>query len=109
MKNFKNFLLEGIFSDKVDKKALIKVREATAYINTNMVFFSNLLFKLKIKQTNDPACKTMWTDGKSIGYNKDFVNKLDVKEVVFVIIHEIMHNAQLHFLRMKGKLPYSSP
>jgi len=109
MKKYENFLItlnENWISDKVDRGALQKVRLAQAQITTKFPFFTNLLFKLTIKETNDPKCKTMWTDGKSIGYNKDFVKRLgDTRKVAWVIIHEIMHNVSLHFLRMNGRDP----
>jgi predicted metal-dependent peptidase len=51
----------------------------------------------------------MATDGNSIYYNSDFVNntltkydsqgKADVKEVVFVLCHEVLHCSMFHFIR----------
>jgi len=116
MKSYNNFIqrissqqLNEAFVDGVNTginiPALKTIRMVKTFITINFSFFSSLLSKLKIKEVNDPRCDTMWTDGHSIGYNPDFVNSLEYGEVVFVIIHEIMHNAQLHFLRMKDRHP----
>ena len=85
---------------QINKPAETKIRRCFTQILSNYGFFSDLLLQLKIMEAH-PSAKvdTMATDGKCIAYNPDFVNKLDDKEVVFVIIHEIMHNANFHFAR----------
>jgi len=80
------------------------VRRCFTQIITNYGFFAELLFQLNIIEANPGAgIDTMATDGKSIAYNADFVNKLTEPEVIFVIIHEIMHNANFHFSRQGSK------
>ncbi len=91
---------EMVNADKVDPKALNKVRRCFTQIITNFGFFAELLFNLNIMEAHpDSDIKTMATDGKSIAYCAKFVNELTEAEVVFVIIHEIMHNANFHFVR----------
>ena len=98
-------LSEMISSENIrDISALNKFRRSFTMIISNFKFFAELLFNLKIIEAKPGSrFKTMATDGKSIIYNPDFVNKLSEEEVIFVILHEIMHCANLHFARLGGR------
>lgn len=96
-------LNEVLDTEGVNKAAFNKMRRAFTMIITQFKFFAELLFNLRIAEYN--GIPTMATDGKSIVYNPQFVNGLTDAETVFVIIHEIMHNANFHFARMGGRLP----
>jgi len=90
---------------KLDDRAWKKIRKCIMVIVANYGFFADLLFNLKIKQATDPRITTMATDGLSIMYNSDFANELSEEECVFVLCHEIMHNALFHFDRGLGRDP----
>jgi predicted metal-dependent peptidase len=62
------------------------------------VFFSELSSRLK--QVVDWDCKTMWTDGLSLGFNPDFVNGLPLPQLMGVLAHETVHVANGHHIRM---------
>ena len=95
---------EILEAENVDKTALNKVRRCFTQIITNYGFFAELLFNLNIMEAAPGSgVDTMATDGKSVAYSPAFVNKLSEAEVVFVIIHEIMHNANFHFVRQGGR------
>ena len=47
-----------------------------------------------------PAINTMATDGKNIFVSSDFVSKMNDKETIFVLCHEILHIVLLHHFRM---------
>ncbi|MCF7866770.1 VWA-like domain-containing protein [Candidatus Woesearchaeota archaeon] len=96
---------EMVVSDKADRQALTKIRKCATQIVNNFGFFADLLFSLKLMEVPKDFCDTMCTDGKAIGYCADFVKKLSEEEVVFVIIHELMHNANFHFNRQGGRDP----
>lgn len=97
-------LNEAINTDVRDKNALTKIRNSFTQIMTNLGFFTDLLFKLNIVEAYpNSGVDTMATDGKSIVYSPEFVNSLAEDEVSFVIIHEIMHNANFHFARQSGR------
>lgn len=106
---FETFLTlnEIINSDNArDINALNTFRKCFTLITTNYKFFAELLFNLKIIEAHaNSGVDTMATDGKAIIYNPKFVNSLTEPEVLFVILHEIMHNANLHFTRMGGRAP----
>jgi predicted metal-dependent peptidase len=67
-------------------------------------FFGNMATRLKIAD-GSKWCKTAATDGRSIFYNRDFFTKMSVKQVEFVIAHEIMHNVFDHMSRREGRDP----
>ena len=97
-------LNEAINTDVMDQKALGTIRRCYTQIITNLGFFADLLFQLNMVEARPGAgIETMATDGKSIVYWPPFVNSLTQEEVSFVIIHEIMHNANFHFARQAGR------
>ncbi len=67
-------------------------------------FFGNMATRLKI-QEGWPELTTAATDGRSIFYNREFFTKMSVKQVEFVIAHEIMHNVFDHMGRREGRDP----
>lgn len=51
---------------------------------------------LRLRRVEDLTAPTMWTDGKSLGYNPAFVARLSDAELVGVLAHEVMHVVGLH-------------
>lgn len=78
-----------------------KFIKARAGLILDKQFFGSLALRLNAKQ--DPTCKTMWTDGRSIGYNPAYVNQLTLEQVKGVLAHEVMHVALQHATRMKKR------
>jgi len=69
-------------------------------------FFGVLILQLKkVDATNDPRIKTMATDGRHLYYHEPFVMSLKKEELVFVLAHEVMHNALEHHLRRQHRKP----
>lgn len=102
--DFKSFsLLEAYFPQtpgpgvRMDKDAFDKMRKCIFYLNAQYPFFAGLLSRLIIRENN--TRQTMSTDGYSIHYNSEFVLKHTDAEIIWVIAHEVMHNALLHFAR----------
>jgi predicted metal-dependent peptidase len=65
-------------------------------------FFGNLATRLQIKEGTD-WLPTAATDGRFIYFNREFFDKLTVKQVEFVIAHEILHNVFDHMSRREGR------
>jgi predicted metal-dependent peptidase len=63
-------------------------------------FFGSLA--LRFPWVEDNTCPTMATDGQRFYFNSQFVESITENEVKAVIIHEIMHVALMHPLRVKG-------
>ena len=78
-----------------------KITKAKNIIITDYPFFSVLMLKMKIvEEENQP---TMCTDGYKIMYNPSFVDTMDIGEVVFVLVHEVMHCALGHLWRRDSR------
>lgn len=69
-------------------------------------FFGNIACRLKlVDATDDGWCPTAAVDGRNFYYNRDFVNKLDLEETVFLVGHEVGHCVYEHFLRRGDRDP----
>lgn len=72
----------------------------------NHPFFGVLITQLrKVDATDDADVKTMATDGRHLFFNRGFVDKLKRSEVLFVLAHEVMHNALEHHIRRQSRKP----
>ena len=67
-------------------------------------FFGNMATRLQIKEAEE-WCNTAATDGRAIYFNRKFFEPLTVKQVEFVIAHEILHNVFDHMGRREGRNP----
>ena len=102
-----NKINEATFIDEVEKRkydpvAFKKVRAAVFFLNAQYTFFGGLLSRLIIRENK--GVKTMSTDGVSIHYNPKFVHELTDSEIMWVIAHEVLHCALLHFLECQVKM-----
>lgn len=68
-------------------------------------FFGSVVANVSYKE--DTTIKTAETDGKTIYYNPNFLNSLNVSEQTFVFAHEVCHVAFNHILRSEGKDEYT--
>ena len=68
-------------------------------------FFGSVVDNVSYKE--DTTIKTAETDGKTIYYNPNFLNTLNVSEQTFVFAHEVCHIAFNHILRSEGKDEYT--
>src|SRR5690606_2058679 len=86
--------------------AKFKVDKACIRIIRDHSFFATLL--LGLERAPDPGCGTMWTDGKWIGYDPEFVERTApghprtalLDKLVGAIAHEIYHVFLLHPIRL---------
>ena len=67
-------------------------------------FFGNMATRLKIEEGSE-WMGTAATDGRTIYFNRKFFEPLSVKQVEFVIAHEILHNVFDHMGRREGRNP----
>ncbi len=65
-------------------------------------FFGNMATRLKIEDGSD-WLPTAATDGRTIYFNRTFFEPLSVKQIEFVIAHEILHNVFDHMARGDGR------
>ena len=60
---------------------------------------------LRLKLVEDNMQPTAYTDGKVLGYNRYFVEKLSRDEVQFLVCHEVLHVVLKHPWRREGREP----
>lgn len=66
--------------------------------NPSAVFFTTVCFSLRMQW--EPGIPTAATDGSRIYFNPTFVLTLTPAETVFLLLHETLHVAFLHFCRV---------
>lgn len=67
-------------------------------------FFGNMATRLKIQEGWEELA-TAATDGRTIFFSRKFFEPLTVKQIEFVIAHEILHNVFDHLARREGRDP----
>lgn len=68
---------------------------------TDTAFFTTVLFSLK--HIWDNSIGTAGTNGKHIRFNIDFFMNLCEEERLFLLLHETLHVALMHMLRLNGR------
>lgn len=69
-------------------------------------FFGVLMLQMKkVDATDDPEIDTMAVDGRHLFYHSPFVLGLKKDELMFVLAHEVMHNAFEHHIRRQHRKP----
>ncbi len=84
-------------------KPIEKISKARAGLILDQPFFGSLALRLELKE--DPTCETVWTNGRVLGYNPEFIGGLTLDETKGVIAHDVMHLANCHHTRRKGRDP----
>ena len=79
----------------MDVKRKIEASRARALMD--YPFFGTILCPLPLKESKDVA--TLATDGKSIFYNEEYLEKLEPDEVMGCLLHEVLHPAFFHISR----------
>ena len=85
--------------DKIEEKLSI----AKSKLILNQPFFASIICKMPIER--DDSVGTMGTNGRWIKYNADFVDKLSMDELLFVLCHEVGHVMFVHPFRRQHRHP----
>ena len=64
-------------------------------------FFGSVVANVSYKENSN--IETAGTDGKTIYYNKEFLDKLNTDDQIFLLAHEVCHIALDHINRSEGK------
>ena len=83
--------------------AFKRVQIARTALLLDQPFFGVLALGLELVE--DTTCQTAWTDGRSLGFNPTFVEKLSHDELLAVVAHEVMHCACGHPWRRQSREP----
>ena len=83
------------------KKALDKAKIALMS-RLDTAFFTTILFSLRFSW-NTSDTKTAGTDGTTLLMNPNFFMSLNPDERVFLLVHEVLHVAFMHMMRLKER------
>ena len=78
-----------------------KIVKARSELVLDHPFFGVLALRLRLK--NDPGCETAWADGRTLGFNSEYMQKLSLEQTKGLLGHEVMHLACGHHLRRNGR------
>ena len=92
---------KGAFMSHVDP-IIDKIIVARVGLLLRHPFFGNMATRLQIKEAEE-WCNTAATDGRAIYFNRKFFEPLSIKQIEFVIAHEILHNVFDHMGRNEGR------
>ena len=101
-KKFEN--LVGPTDPKIDAQARERLVTARIGLLLKQAFFGNLATRLKLVNA-DEWLTTAATDGRHFYYNSRFVMMLKVKEVEFLVGHEVLHVVYDHLGRRDSRDP----
>lgn len=87
----------------INTRKMTKMETARAVMVQDHVFYACMV--LNTRMVEDKTCETAWTDYTRIGYNPDFIESLDLRVVVFVLAHEVMHIVLKHDARRGARDP----
>lgn len=88
------------------KQAADKILAARTALLWAHPFFGTLAVQLQtVDATDDPEIDTMATDGRHLFFHAPFVDKLTKQELMFVLAHEVLHNAFEHHVRRQSRDP----
>jgi predicted metal-dependent peptidase len=89
---------------KVDASAREKLVTARIGLLLRAPFFGNLATRMTLINA-DAWCPTAATDGRKFYYNSEFVNNLPLKQLEFLVGHEVLHAVYDHMGRRGNRDP----
>lgn len=87
-----------VTNPKTDAAARDKLVTARIGLLLKAPFFGNLATRMTLTNA-DAWCGTAATDGKKFYYNSEFVNRMPLKQVEFLVGHEVLHAVYDHMGR----------
>jgi predicted metal-dependent peptidase len=84
-----------------DSDTMRRVKAGRFNLCLDKPFYASLLLNMTL--TEDPTCKTLWTDGTTIGFNPEYVNACTDDELRTDLAHEALHPGLLHHVRRGGR------
>ena len=67
-------------------------------------FLGALALRLPLVATEADWCQSTWSNGKSLYYNPEYIDALDVEQTQFALSREALHCALLHFYRRGSRI-----
>lgn len=89
---------------RTDAAAREKLTTARIGLLLKAPFFGQLATRMTLTNA-DAWCGTAATDGRKFYYNSEFVNKMPLKQLEFLVGHEILHAVYDHMGRRGDRMP----
>jgi predicted metal-dependent peptidase len=89
---------------KIDAAAREKLVTARIGLLLRAPFFGNLATRMTLVNADD-WCGTAATDGRRFYYNSEFVNNMPLKQLEFLVGHEVLHAVYDHMGRRGNRDP----
>ena len=89
---------------RTDASAREKLTTARIGLLLKAPFFGQLATRMTLTNA-DEWCGTAATDGRKFYYNSEFVNKMPLKQLEFLVGHEILHAVYDHMGRRGDRMP----
>ena len=83
--------------------AMTRIVKARTSIILDNPFFGSLIMRMPVIE--DSTCKSLWTDGVSLGFSPAYIETLDQELLKSALCHEILHCAMAHTTRCQGRNP----
>lgn len=99
------YSLQKVVGSEFNKSASEKMLRAVAGLKEGFPYYWVMLQAIERKPCDDTVCQTMGVTEDRFYYNINFINTISVPELVFVLIHEIMHIAKRDVVRMGKRNP----
>jgi predicted metal-dependent peptidase len=96
--------VKTVTDPKVDAAAKEKLVTARIGLLLRAPFFGNLATRMNLINA-DEWCPTAATDGRRFYYNSEFVNNLPLKQLEFLVGHEVLHAVYDHMGRRGNRDP----
>jgi predicted metal-dependent peptidase len=96
-----------ITDPKIDAAAREKLTTARIGLLLKAPFFGTLATRMTLTNA-DEWCSTAATDGRKFYYNSEFVNNMPLKQLEFLVGHEVLHAVYDHIGRRGDRLPKMS-
>jgi predicted metal-dependent peptidase len=96
--------VKTVTNPKIDAAAREKLTTARIGLLLKAPFFGQLATRMTLTNA-DEWCGTAATDGRKFYYNSEFVNNMPLKQLEFLVGHEILHAVYDHMGRRGDRLP----
>ena len=93
-----------VTNPKVDAAAVDKLVTARIGLLLKAPFFGNMATRMRLINA-DAWCSTAATDGRNFYYCSEFINKLPLRQVEFLVGHEVLHAVYDHMGRRVDRDP----
>ena len=78
---------------------MTKMAAARTRLILDKPFFGALTLRLPLVEAGDDRCRTTHSNGRTLFYNRAYIDSLDIAETQFALSRESLHCALLHFHR----------